>query len=60
MRKLPSIPPGTEATAVAVISATVQSMTGQTDGPITQLATTATTSEIITKVNEILARIQGT
>lgn len=60
MRKLPAIPQGTDAAAVSALSKTVQYVTGQTTAAIQPLETTATTAQIIAKVNEILARLQGT
>lgn len=59
-RKLPSIPQGSDATTVLALAKTVQFIVGQRDGAIEPLATTATTAQIIDKINEILARLQGT
>lgn len=59
MRKIPSIPTGADAQAVMALAKTVQYITGQNAAVIQPLATTATTAQIIAKINEIIARLQG-
>ena len=41
------------------LTKTVQYITGQNTAVIQPLATTATTAQIIAKLNEIIARLQG-
>lgn len=59
MRKIPAIPPGADAKTVAALAKTVQYVTGQNAPVIQPLASTATTAQIIAKINEVIARMQG-
>lgn len=59
-RKFNHIPPsmGADPTVQALAEA-VRYITAQTQTELTTLSTTATTAEIITKINQIIARLQG-
>jgi hypothetical protein len=62
-RKFVTIPPYNGANDASVLRALVGAVsyvTAQTQPVIEPLETTATTAEIIDKVNEIIARLQGT
>lgn len=59
MKNLPAIPPGTGAPTVSAVAQTLRALTAQTTTAITPLDATATTAQIIAKVNEIIARLQG-
>lgn len=62
-RKRYTIPPvgiGNDREVLRACADTLGSMTGQFQDRIEPLPTTATTADIINKINEILARIQGT
>lgn len=62
-RKRFTIPPlgvGNEKEVLRACSEALSMMTGQYQPTIQPLPTTATTADIINKINEILARIQGT
>lgn len=45
------------ATVLGPIKETLEIITGQRSGPVAQLAATATTSDIINKINELIARL---
>lgn len=62
-RKFQTVPPYSGANDAQVLTSlqnAVSYITAQAQPPIQQLATTATTAQIIAKVNEIIARLQGT
>jgi hypothetical protein len=62
-RKFQNVPPYTGGNADTVLSAlvgTVTYITAQAQPVIQPLAATATTAQIITKINEVIARLQGT
>lgn len=62
--KKPAIPatgalPQAFAAILGPIKANIDYLTGRTTGEIVPLATTATTAQIISKVNEIIARLNA-
>jgi hypothetical protein len=63
MKYVPNIPPvgvGNERQVLMAAVDVLRFVTAQTKPEIAQLPTTATTAEIVAKVNQILARLQGT
>jgi len=57
-RKVPSIPQGNGPASVDAMVKVVQYVTAQGAPTIQPLATTATTAQIIAKINEIINRLQ--
>jgi hypothetical protein len=60
IRAIPQVPPGdtTRAKFDEAIKENLEVLTGQRSKRITPLADTASTAEIIAKVNELIARLQ--
>ncbi|NVN99290.1 MAG: hypothetical protein HXX17_08200 [Geobacteraceae bacterium] len=62
-RKFANVPPFTgqnDKNVIAALAGVVGFITAQQQPAISALDTTATTAQIIAKVNEIIARLQGT
>jgi hypothetical protein len=62
-RKFSNVPPlgiGNERQVINALANGFTFITAQAQDPIQPLATTATTAQIIAKINEIIARLQGT
>ena len=60
--KKPAIPAVTPYNTIPILGALRESMeviTGARGGELSQLATTATTQDIITKINEIVTRLNA-
>lgn len=61
-RAIPNLPSGQDRTRQnfdMAVRENLRLLTGQLTGKITQLEGTATTDDIIAKINEILTRLQG-
>jgi len=58
---IPDVPHGTSPRGAfdTALKETLESITGRRGGVITPLADTATTADIITKINDIIAKVQG-
>lgn len=62
-RKFQTVPPysgNNDAQLLRALQDVVSYVTAQAQPAVQPLATTATTAQIISKVNEIIARLQGT
>jgi hypothetical protein len=62
-RKFANVPPYTgrnDQMVIGALAGVVSYITAQAQPAVLPLATTATTADIIAKVNEIIARLQGT
>ena len=60
-RAIPTVPRGTDQQLAFMLNALKENaeiVYGQRVAPLEQLSSTATTAEIITKINEIIARLQ--
>lgn len=56
---IPTLTTYNDFNVLAALKETVEIITGARLGELTQLATTATTAEIIVKVNEIIVRLNA-
>lgn len=57
--KKPSIPTGEPTKAIAAIKANLDVITGRVGGELIALESTSTTAQIISKINEIIGRLNA-
>jgi hypothetical protein len=56
---IPAVTPTNIGSSIGAIKETIEIITGARGGELTQLATTATTADIITKINQIVIRLNA-